>query len=117
MSGFGERLREARRQKRFTLEQLAELVGSSKAYIWQLENKDEASPSAELLFKLCDALGVLPGQLLQGSAQPGDAQIEQDILFRRFKALEPRDREVILGLMEQMNARANPPKGGSKPDN
>jgi DNA-binding XRE family transcriptional regulator len=42
----------------WTLEQLAEKVGSSKAYMWQLENKDDPDPGVKLSIKLAQAFGV-----------------------------------------------------------
>jgi len=44
---LGERIREQRLKKGLTLEQLAGAIGSGKSYMWELENKDSARPSAE----------------------------------------------------------------------
>lgn len=96
---FGERLRDARKASGLTLEALAERIGSSKAYIWQLENKSNARPSAELLTKLCDVLKVEPTQLLTGEASSELNSMEKDVLYRRYGALSERDRRVVLDLM------------------
>ncbi len=45
-SPLGEKIRALRKQKKLSLEQLAELTDSSKSYIWELENKDDPKPSA-----------------------------------------------------------------------
>jgi hypothetical protein len=46
-SPLGDKIRALRKQKKLSLEQLAELTDSSKSYIWELENKDDPKPSAE----------------------------------------------------------------------
>ena len=46
---LGERVREIRQKRGLTLEALADRVGSSKSYMWEIENKDVARPSAEKL--------------------------------------------------------------------
>ena len=38
-STFGEKIRALRKEKKLTLDQLAEKAQSSKSYIWELENK------------------------------------------------------------------------------
>ena len=44
---FGQKINEERQRLKLTLEELGEKVGSTKAYIWELENKKTARPSAE----------------------------------------------------------------------
>jgi len=46
-SAFGVRLRRLREAKKLTLQQVADAVGCTKAYIWELEMKDGQRPSAE----------------------------------------------------------------------
>jgi len=48
---LGDRIRTLRKEKGLTLDQLAEQSGSSKSYIWELENKSPPRPSAEKLVK------------------------------------------------------------------
>jgi len=36
---LGEKLRRLRKEKGYSLDKLAELSGSSKSYMWELENK------------------------------------------------------------------------------
>ena len=55
-SPLGNKIRELRKQKKLSLEQLAELTESSKSYIWELENKDDPKPSAEKTAKIAAVL-------------------------------------------------------------
>ena len=51
-SPLGDKIRALRKQKKLSLEQLAELTDSSKSYIWELENKDDPKPSADKIGKI-----------------------------------------------------------------
>ena len=55
---LGERVREQRRKRGLTLEGLAERVGSSKSYMWEIENKEVVRPSAEKLAMIATAVPV-----------------------------------------------------------
>ena len=92
---FSGKLRDIRTGKKITLQQLASAVGSSKAYIWQLENKPNAKPSAELLLKIADCLGQSPEYFLDDSrTEPSEKQLE-DTFFRKFKKLSAGDKRTI----------------------
>jgi transcriptional regulator with XRE-family HTH domain len=53
----GSELRAARQAAGLTQEQLAFKAGVDRSYISLLEN-DRKSPTLDMLFRLCDALGV-----------------------------------------------------------
>lgn len=92
---FGQKLREARTSRSLTLEGLAEVIGSSKAYIWQLENKKNAKPSAELLLKIANYFGESPDYFLDDSScEPTEGQLE-DAFFRKFQSLSLSDKLTI----------------------
>ena len=72
---LGEKLRALRQAKGFTLEQLADLTGSSKSYIWELENRSPPRPSAEKLSKVAEQLDTTIEYLLDedDAVAPDDA--------------------------------------------
>ena len=70
---LGDRIRNLRKEKGLTLDQLAEQSGSSKSYIWELENKSPPRPSAEKLAKIADKLGTTIEFLLQGETSQENA--------------------------------------------
>lgn len=74
---FGEKLRTRRIEKGLTLEALAEKIGSTKAYVWQLENKKPAKPSGELLLKLANVLDISAEYLIDDSVStPTERQVQ-----------------------------------------
>ena len=58
MPETGNRLRYFRKRAGLTLQQLEDQVGSSKAYMWQLENKENPQPTLQMGIKLARAFGV-----------------------------------------------------------
>ena len=92
---FGEKLRKVRTSRNKTLEELATAIGSSKAYVWQLENKKNAKPSAELLLKISTYLGASPDFFLDDGAEKPSSDQMEDAFFRKFKNLSEDDKKYI----------------------
>jgi transcriptional regulator with XRE-family HTH domain len=67
MSKFGESLRMRRHEHGLTLGQLAKLTGSSKSYIWALENLDPLRPSADKVQKIASVLGTTMEAIITGT--------------------------------------------------
>ena len=68
---FGERLRDLRKSKRMTLEELAEAIGTSKQTIHRYENGIITNIPAEKIVLLAEALGTTPSALMGWSAESG----------------------------------------------
>lgn len=77
-----------------TLDQLAEATGSSKSYIWELENKNPPRPSAEKLSTVAKALGVTIDYLL-GTDEQTKASAEDTAFFREYSELPDETREQL----------------------
>lgn len=92
---FGEKLRKARTARKQTLEELATAIGSSKAYVWQLENKKNAKPSAELLLKIANFLGESPDFFLDDELEERSERQLEDAFFRKFRSLSEEDKRYI----------------------
>jgi transcriptional regulator with XRE-family HTH domain len=100
---FSEKLRKARTAKNATLEEVAEAIGSSKAYIWQLENKKNAKPTADLLLKVANFLGVAPDFLLDDSRDDQSEDQLEDAFFRKFQRLSEDDKRYIDRIMSGLD--------------
>jgi transcriptional regulator with XRE-family HTH domain len=57
-------VRVLRKQKGFTQEELADLAGLNRNYVGQIE-REEKSPTVDVLEKLCEAMKLRPTELLQ----------------------------------------------------
>lgn len=79
---FGEKLRNRRNELGLTLDALADLIGSKKAYVWQLENKKPAKPSGELLIKIAKGLEISAEYLIDDNNSNPTVQQAQIALAR-----------------------------------
>lgn len=92
---LGDRIRALRKERGLTLDQLADQTGSSKSYIWELENKNPPRPSADKLLKIADQLGTTIEFLLEGEAiQSADAAADAHF-FRSYKGMSPEDKAKL----------------------
>ena len=94
-SPFGDKIRVLRKQKKLSLEQLAELTDSSKSYMWELENKDDPKPSAEKVARIAAVLEVTTEFLMNDSvATPGEEVIDE-VFFRKYKTMPDETKKQI----------------------
>lgn len=96
----GEKIRALRREHGYTLEQLAERAGSSKSYIWELENRAPPRPSADLLARIATALGVTIEYLLDESGTVTEEDAADAAFFRKYKRLDKHDRERLRRMID-----------------
>lgn len=87
----GEQIRELRRIKRLTLNQLAEMIGVSVGYLSQIE-RDRSRLTIGTLRKICDALGVHISWFFPTT--PAGAPEERNFIVRA----ENRRRMTFTGL-------------------
>ncbi len=85
-SPFGIRLREFREAKGLTLQQVADAVGCTKAYVWELEMREGQKPTAERLNAIAKTLGVTIQDLLGEPIGPVENPNPQDVAFFRAYA-------------------------------
>ena len=82
---FGQKVRNAREKKKFSLEELANRLGSTKSYVWQLENKSPARPSGRMLLRLAKELDVSPEFLIDDDVEEATDEQFEGVLFRKVK--------------------------------
>jgi transcriptional regulator with XRE-family HTH domain len=99
-NSFGEKIRNLRREKKLTLEQLADLSGSSKSYIWELENKNPPRPSADKLSKIAEALNTTVDYLLDCEGTQEKAAAEDIAFFRKYQKMDADQKEKIRRMLE-----------------
>jgi transcriptional regulator with XRE-family HTH domain len=89
-----DKLRDHRKKMGLSLDELATRTGSSKSYLWELENRDTSKPSAEKLTKIATALGVTAEYLLDEGAGLDDQHVKE-AFFRKFSSLSADDQDRI----------------------
>lgn len=72
---FSGRLRAARQSFGLTLDEMCSRAGISKTYLWELEQACGGPvPSADVLARLADAVGMSMDQLWRGSAPNAESK-------------------------------------------
>ena len=99
-SPLGDKIRAQRKQKKYSLEQLAELTDSSKSYIWELENKNPPRPSAEKIAKIAAALGVTAEYLVDPKESTPRPDVVDEAFFRKYRNMDPATKERIRQMVE-----------------
>jgi len=85
-TAFGARLRRLREAKKLTLQQVADAVGCTKAYVWELEMKEGQRPSAERVQALAKVLGVTMEDIMGEPFQEAPEASPEDVRFFRVYA-------------------------------
>jgi transcriptional regulator with XRE-family HTH domain len=97
---LGAKIKELRKAKQLTLEQLAGQIGSGKSYIWELENRGVKRPSAEKLAAIARALDTTTDYLVDnGMTQPTDT-VKREVFFRKFDSLDAEDQQKIEDIVD-----------------
>jgi len=92
---LGEKIRQLRKEKKMTLDKLAELTGSSKSYIWELENKNPPRPSAEKLAKIAEQLGVTIEYLLDEKNEIKEEDAVDAQFYRKYQQMDAETKDKI----------------------
>ena len=96
---LGERVREVRLKRGLTLEALAEQVGSSKSYMWEIENKAVARPSAEKLHLIAVALDTTAEYLLAAD-EVTQVEAADVAFFRKYQKMKPKGKEQLREMLK-----------------
>lgn len=105
-SAFGARLRRLREAKKLTLQQVADAVGCTKAYIWELEMKDGQRPSAERVQALARVLGVTMEDIMgEPIKQVPEASPEDVAFFREYAGMTEEEKKHYQAVLKIMFSR------------
>lgn len=99
-SPLGDKIRAMRKQKKLSLDQLADQTDSSKSYLWELENKDDPKPSADKISRIAAVLEVTTEYLLTDSSATPDEAVLDEAFFRKFKAMPEPDKKKIRKILD-----------------
>jgi transcriptional regulator with XRE-family HTH domain len=93
-SAFGVRLRRLREAKKLTLQQVADAVGCTKAYIWELEMRDGQRPTAERIRAIAKVLGVTMEDVMgEPIDQVPQASPEDVAFFREYAGMADEEKD------------------------
>ena len=99
-TALGDKIKERRDLKGYTLEKLAELTNSSKSYIWELENKAPPRPSAEKISKIAEQLGVTIEYLLDDQANITVEDATDARFYRKYQQMDEKTKTKIRSFVD-----------------
>lgn len=105
-SSIGKNIRQCRQERRLSQEQLAERVNVSANYIGMIE-RGEKTPSLETFLALANALETSADRLLWEVLKVG-YQEKSSQLSQQLAILSPKDRRLILAVVDTLIAYSNP---------
>lgn len=97
-TAIAKKIRALRKEKGYTLDELADLAESSKSYVWELENKDPPRPSADKLAKIAKALGVTMDYFIDEEVTVEDAT--DKTFYRKYRQMDPETKKKIRKMIE-----------------
>lgn len=95
---IGIKIKELRKSKGYTLDELATLSSSSKSYIWELENKSPPRPSAQKLANVAQALGVTIEYFMGDEVNEEDAT--DQMFYRKYQKMTPDVKEKVRKMID-----------------
>ena len=99
-TALGDKIRELRKKKGYTLEKLAELTESSKSYIWELENKNPPRPSADKVARIASVLGVTSDYLIDPTDKTNVVEAADQAFFRRYRKMDSATKDKIRRIVD-----------------
>ena len=102
-SVLGRKVRDLRQEKGMTLEQLATATGSSKSYMWEIENKPVARPSAEKLARIASVLGVTSEYLVDGERTEPEADDFDRAFYRKYQGASDPVKQKLKRILDVLD--------------
>jgi len=97
-SALGQKLRDARQQKDYTLQALAEIADISSVYLGEIE-RGLKMPSLNIFIKLIEALDVSADHILRDELTSGKEYIYDEIT-QKLKNLTPKQRKTAADILD-----------------
>ena len=97
---LGDKIKKLRKNNSLTLDKLAELSGSSKSYVWELENKNPPRPSADKLSKIAVALGVTIDYFLDKDNRVTETDAIDEMFFRKYQNMTPETKDKVRKMVD-----------------
>lgn len=97
---LGQRLRQQRKKRGLTIEQLAEMIGLSKNYVSLME-RGRKLPSMATLIKIVNSLHISADVLLCDEVESVSCVVDEE-LDQRIRALEPHQRKAVFAILDSV---------------
>lgn len=100
MKTIGQKIKERRKELKITLEELAKKVDSTKSYMWEIEKKENARPSADKLSKIALALSLPISYLLDENQEEVKFNQAEELFMAEYRKLSELKKEQLFKIMK-----------------
>ena len=103
---FGPRLRQLRKAKKLTLQEIADQIGCTKAYVWALERRPGQRPTADRVQALAKVLGVTMAELMGEPPPPpvtgamSASEGADSAVINAYVSLPPEKKQLFQELLQ-----------------
>jgi transcriptional regulator with XRE-family HTH domain len=97
---LGTKIRKLRKENGLSLDQLAELADTSKSYLWELENRENANPTMDKVAKIAEKLGVTAEFLLDNAQDTPSDEVADRAFFRKYQKLPLETKQKIRSILD-----------------
>lgn len=97
---LGTKIRQLRKEKELSLDQLAALAETSKSYLWELENRDAANPTMDKVAKIAEKLGVTAEFLFGDEVTDPSEDVADKAFFRKYQKLPTPTKKQIQDILK-----------------
>jgi transcriptional regulator with XRE-family HTH domain len=97
---LGTKIRNLRKEKGLSLDQLAIQAETSKSYLWELENRETANPTMDKVAKIAERLGVTAEFLLDNLETAASEDVADKAFFRKYQKLDPPTKQKIRDILK-----------------
>ena len=95
---LGKRIREARTEKHYTQQPLAEMAGIGQMYLGEIE-RGTKMPSLKSFFRIIETLGISADYVLRDELSSGEHYIYDEIT-QKLKGLSPKQRKAAADILD-----------------
>ena len=99
---FGEKIKEARKQKNLTQKQLADLIGAAHNSISDWEN-NKNKPDPDTIELLCGVMKITPNYLLASSED--DFSPKEKTIIKKYRSLDSHGQETVTYILDRETER------------
>lgn len=97
---LGVKIRQIRKEKGLSLDQLAAMAETSKSYLWELENREAANPTMDKVSKIAEKLDVTAEFLLNDDQGAHSAEDADKAFFRKYQKLSVPTKKKIQDILD-----------------
>ena len=95
---LGKRIREARTEKHYTQQQLAEMAGIGQMYLGEIE-RGTKMPSLKSFIRIIETLGISADYVLRDELSSGEHYIYDEIT-QKLQGLSPKQRKAAADILD-----------------